>query len=301
MEQQQRDPRSVSPHTLGPVCVVGLGLIGGSLLRAIADAGYPAWGWNRSDNTVQAALRDGYDASGDLTATLQRAAQHNALLVVAVPLFAVDDVLHAIAQHAPHCPLTDVVSVKAEVEQKVSEAGLLSTYVGSHPMAGTEFSGWEHTDPTLFRGAPWVITRPTPAPDAYNQTHALATLLETHIVETDAHSHDAAVACISHLPHLLAEALATTAADPQSGGGDLALELAAGSFRDGTRVAGTAPALVRAMCEGNRTALLQALDHTIRLLTQVKQELHEQDTCATLVDSGHAAYQEYQQAQAWRD
>ena len=77
------------------------------------------------------------------------------------------------------------------------------------------------------------------------------------------------------------------------GGGDTALRLSAGSFRDGTRVAGSAPALVRAMCEGNRDAVLPVLAETIGLLQQSYRELSTEGTCETLVEAGYAAHQRY--------
>ena len=96
--------------------------------------------------------------------------------------------------------------------------------------------------------------------------------------------HDAAAAAISHLPHLLAEALAATAGEVP-----LAFALAAGSFRDGTRVAATAPDLVRAMCEANSDQLLPALDRAIELLTQARNVAGRTRSVAELVEEGHAA------------
>ena len=84
MNSNCQSPREKSPSQ--SVCVLGLGLIGGSLLRRLTACGYPAFGWNRSTATVEQAAADGMDVSGDLPATLQRAAREDALLVVAVPL-----------------------------------------------------------------------------------------------------------------------------------------------------------------------------------------------------------------------
>lgn len=105
---------------------------------------------------MQQAAADGMDVSGDLSATLQRAARENALIVMAVPLFALRDIVSQIAAHAPQCPLTDVVSVKVEVLRIVQEAGLAATYVGSHPMAGTENSGGQPIRPCLKTPPGWL-------------------------------------------------------------------------------------------------------------------------------------------------
>jgi prephenate dehydrogenase len=108
------------------------------------------------------------------------------------------------------------------------------------------------------------------------------------VVPAKSDEHDAAAAVISHLPHLLAEALAVIAGEVP-----LAFGLAAGSFRDGTRVAGTAPHLVRAMCEGNSGHLLPAVDRVIKLLTGARESLASRNSVADLVDAGHAARTRY--------
>jgi len=104
------------------------------------------------------------------------------------------------------------------------------------------------------------------------------------VVPARSDEHDAAAAAISHLPHLFAEALAITAAEVP-----LAFALAAGSFRDGTRVAASAPDLVRAMCEGNSGQLLPALDRAVELLNRTRDSLDWDNSVAELVEAGHAA------------
>ncbi|MEZ5151745.1 prephenate dehydrogenase [Rhodococcus zopfii] len=274
-----------------PVCVLGLGLIGGSLLRAAVAAGREAWGYNRSSGAVDAAVADGFDASTDLPAVLRRAASSNALVVVAVPMPAVDAVLAAVAEHAPNVALTDVVSVKSAVAAAVAARGLSARFVGGHPMAGTAESGWDAGTADLFRDAVWVVAVDDGAdPGVWQQVAGLALDCGSVVVPAESGEHDAAVARISHLPHVLAEALALAGA----GGGDLALALAAGSFRDGTRIAGTAPALVDAMCEGNATALLAALDETLEVLRTAREQLADGRT-GDLTSAGHAARKRYEQ------
>lgn len=108
------------------------------------------------------------------------------------------------------------------------------------------------------------------------------------VVPARSDEHDAAAAAISHLPHLLAESLAVTAAEVP-----LAFALAAGSFRDGTRVAVTAPDLVRAMCEANAGQVLPAVDRFIELLTNARESLAQNNSVAELVEAGHAARTRY--------
>ncbi|WP_172799343.1 prephenate dehydrogenase [Mycobacterium sp. IS-3022] len=268
-----------------PVCVVGLGLIGGSVMRAAAAAGREVFGYNRSLEAVQAAVADGFDASEDLDATLGRAAAGNALIVLAVPVPALAQMLGRIRETAPGCPLTDVTSVKTAVLQEVQSFGLLERFVGGHPMAGTAHSGWAAGNARLFVGAPWVISVDDHVdPEVWTQVMDLALDCGAVVVPARSDEHDAAAATISHLPHLLAEALAATAGEVP-----LAFALAAGSFRDGTRVAATAPDLVRAMCEANADELLPVLERTLGLLHHARDALAEHKPLTDLVEIGHAA------------
>ena len=184
------------------------------------------------------------------------------------------------------CPLTDVISVKGAVLDEVDAAGLLDRFVGGHPMAGTAHSGWAAGDAGLFVGAPWVLSVDDHVDaDVWAQVMHLALDCGAVVVPARSDEHDAAAATISHLPHLLAEALAATAGEVP-----LAFALAAGSFRDGTRVAATAPDLVRAMCEANAAQLLPALDQALRTAPSTPAStLAAERPVSELVDAGHAA------------
>ncbi len=277
------------------VCVLGVGLIGGSLLRALGPD--RAFGWNRSPAGAEAATAAGFDVTTDLPTTLRRAAEADALVVVGVPLPALESVLGAVAEHAPTVALTDVISVKGPVLEAVRRHGLGARFVGGHPMAGTAHSGWDAGDPDLFRGATWLVAADDDAdPDTWGRVARLALDTGARVVSATSADHDAAVARISHLGHVLAEALALAGGR----GGDLALSLAAGSFRDGTRVAGTAPDLVRAICEPNRDALLDVLDECLADLAAARASLTERGTLGPLVDDGHRARRAYEDAQADR-
>jgi prephenate dehydrogenase len=265
--------------------VLGLGLIGGSVMRAAAAAGREVFGYNRSIEGVQAATADGFEATENIDKALTRAAKADALIVVAVPVPALPIVLEHVRDLAPDCPLTDVTSVKAAVLDQVKSYGLLANFVGGHPMAGTAHSGWAAGDSGLFAGAPWVVSVDDHVdPDVWAMVMDLALDCGAIVVPAKSDEHDAAAAAISHLPHLMAESLAATA-----GGVPLAYALAAGSFRDGTRVAATAPDLVRAMCEANSEQLLPALDRSIDMLKRARNSLAADGSVADLVEEGHAA------------
>lgn len=265
--------------------MLGLGLIGGSLMRAATAAGREVFGYNRSIEGVQAAIADGFDAAENIEKVLKRAAETGALIVVAVPVPALPIVLEHVRELAPKAPLTDVTSVKAAVLEQVKSHGLLANFVGGHPMAGTAHSGWSAGDGKLFVGAPWVVSVDEHVdPDIWAMVMELALDCGAVVVPAKSDEHDAAAAAISHLPHLLAEALAAAAGEVP-----LAFALAAGSFRDGTRVAATAPDLVRAMCEANAEQLLPALDRAVEMLTKARTSLATRGSVAEFVEEGHAA------------
>lgn len=270
--------------------MIGLGLIGGSVLRAAAAAGREVFGYNRSVDAVAAARSDGFDATDSLDGALGRAAERSALIVLAVPMPALPAMLGRIREIAPDCPLTDVISVKGAVLEQVAAAGLVDRFVGGHPMAGTAHSGWAAGDSRLFAGAAWVVAVDDHVdPEVWAMVMHLALDCGAVVVPARSDEHDAAAASISHLPHLLAETLAITAGEVP-----LAFALAAGSFRDGTRVAATAPDLVRAMCEANADELLPRLDRTLALLTQARDALAGHRPVADLVEAGHAARMRYE-------
>jgi prephenate dehydrogenase len=272
-----------------PVCVLGLGLIGGSIMRAAAAADRDVFGYNRSVEGAQGARSDGFDATTDLTDALTRANNSNALIVLAVPMPALPSMLAHIRELAPDCPLTDVTSVKGAVLDAVTAAGLQKRFVGGHPMTGTEQSGWVAGQAGLFIRTPWVISVDDNVdPTVWSMVMRLALDCGALVVPAKSDEHDAAAAAISHLPHLLAEALAVTAAEVP-----LAFALAAGSFRDGTRVAASPPDLVRAMCESNSGRLLPALDQVIALLARARDSLACRNSVAELVEAGHAARTRY--------
>jgi prephenate dehydrogenase len=254
-------------------------------MRAAAAAGREVFGYNRSIDAVQAATFDGFDATENIDEALTRAADSNALIVLAVPVPALPLMLAHIRDLAPECPLTDMTSVKSAVLEEVQSFGLLERFVGGHPMAGTAHSGWTAGNPRLFVGAPWVIAVDDHVDaDVWTMVMNLALDCGAVVVPARSDEHDAAAATISHLPHLLAEALAIIAGEVP-----LAFALAAGSFRDGTRVAATAPDLVRAMCEANTDQLLPLLERTLALLGHARDALATKSPLTDLVEAGHAA------------
>ncbi|MCW2501923.1 MAG: prephenate dehydrogenase/arogenate dehydrogenase family protein [Actinomycetia bacterium] len=260
---------------LNSVAVIGLGLIGGSLLRRAARTG-PATGYDADPPTRAAAESAGYRVAGSVAEAIADAD----LVVVAVPLPAIRGVLGEIRGFGGL--VTDVTSVKGPVDALVAECAPGIRWVGGHPMAGREQSGFAAGDASLFDQCAWVLC--VPADGDLRDWLGLAALVTSwgaRVVPALAAEHDAAAARISHAPHLAAAALAAGAADP------LSLALAAGSFRDGTRVAGTRPELTAAMCAGNADTLATELDALIARLTQARGLLGDPAALAEWLRAGH--------------
>jgi prephenate dehydrogenase len=246
-----------------PVAVVGLGQLGGSLAAALAAAGREVSGWD-----VDPAAREAAAARG-VTITQEM----GGVVVLAVPLPAMNTALEGLTID-PDATITDLGSVKRPVVASL-EAAFGGRFVGGHPMCGSERSGHTAVDPTLFTGARWALClEPGTELPRWLRVAEVALAVGAEVVPVTAVEHDDAVAAISHVPHLLAAALAAAAATSP-----LALALAAGSFRDGTRVIGSDPAFVTAMVEGNAVPTAEAL---ARVQAQLDRPWPE------LIAAGHA-------------
>jgi prephenate dehydrogenase len=263
------------------VAVIGMGLIGGSLLRALASAGHWVIGYDL-DPSTRAMARTGAaqaprESRWQVAPSVSDAVASVDLVVLATPLTAISTVLDEVAGAGYTGLVTDVVSVKQPVRDLVARrlraGGLrLAGYVGGHPMAGRETAGFAAGDPALFRDCAWVLCLDEETSlDDWLTLARLFTGIGARIVPATAEDHDRVVAAVSHVPHLLAAALATVVTDP------LAATLAAGSFRDGTRVAASAPELTAAMAGGNAGPVLDALDAVMDRLDDVRDALESDE------------------------
>lgn len=239
------------------VAVVGAGLIGGSVARAAAEIG--------AQVTVadpDPAVRDKVAAAGIAAAVgadPREAVAGADLVVVAAPVPEVPAVLEAVAGACrADAAVTDVGSAKAEIVA-AGQAALGGSFVGGHPMAGSERHGFGAARADLFRDASWVLT-PTEATavEAYAAVRRFVTSLGARPVALHPDVHDEIVARLSHLPQLAAAALVSVALDGAQEQEAL-LALAAGGFRDATRVAASRPDLWVGIVRFNRQAVVDAL------------------------------------------
>jgi len=237
--------------TFGTVAILGPGLIGGSLALALAERGLAERLviYARSPHALDAIRVAGVDA--ELTGNPSEAVSEADIVILCVPIEAMPALVREFrGALKPDALVTDVGSVKGSVDRAISP--LLdgrALWIGSHPMAGSEQGGFVAARADLFEGASVIVT-PTDRtqPKAAERAEKLWKALGGRVYSMSPHDHDLAVAQISHVPHLVAALLATQATTD-------ALALAAGGFRDTTRIASGSPELWTEILWANRAAL----------------------------------------------
>lgn len=244
--------------------IVGLGLVGGSLALDLLDRGAPVVGTD-----IDAVQRDLAAAAGvAVRDDVADVADDADLVVVAVPPAAVARALSEVKARAPEAVITDVASVKVPATLGVVDPP--PRWIGGHPMAGTERSGFAAARPGMLAGATWLLTPPDDADhDALLAVIDLVLSVGAVPVVLDAADHDRLVAAVSHVTHLFSYALHGVA----GGLGRSLVDLAAGpSFRDATRVAASDPAFWADVTHRNRDAVRDVLGRVQGWLTAAAEE-----------------------------
>jgi len=231
--------------------VVGLGLIGASVALALKETGWAVTGVDSDDETTSAAVKSSVVTGIDLQPDVD-------LVVIATPAGAVarlaSDVLAQLS--SPDVIVTDVAGVKGSIVTHVVD----ERFLGGHPMAGSELRGLSGARADLFRGSTWVLT-PTDrtSPTTYSTLHGILREIGANVVAVGAEDHDRLVAIASHVPHLLAGSLMNEASQVAEQDAVL-LQLAAGGFRDMTRIAAGDPGIWPDILFENRDAVVQSLE-----------------------------------------
>lgn len=259
------------PQKLGPVVVIGAGLVGSSLGMALSRAGIDVI---LEDLRTSHALVAANLGAGRVAQTYPDGVS---MVIVATPPESIAAVVCSALERFPLAVVTDVGSVKAPLAEAVGEASPhFARYVPSHPMAGSQFTGPMTATANLFRDRTWVIT-PTGGNSeaAVQKVRELAGVTGAAVVEMDAAAHDEAVAQVSHVPHLMS---ILTASHLRSVPGEN-LRLAGQGIRDVTRIAGSDPGLWQQILSTNAVAvreelgevandlayLIKVLDHPVEL------------------------------------
>jgi len=265
------------------VAILGLGLIGGSLARALRSSGFAREfvGYGHREPSLRRGVELGVidDFSLDLDEVIERAD----ILVICAPTLVAADLLQQILNRVGHDSdgpvITDAASVKGNLLQAARQAcggNMPPRLVLGHPIAGSERSGVDASDPELFRHHRVILT-----PVEGNEAAAVELVRDmwlstgAEVVSMGVADHDAVLAATSHLPHVLAYALVDALA--QSENSDEIFRCAAGGFRDFTRIASSDPVMWRDIAIANRDALLNAIDLFSEHLGQLRQAVADED------------------------
>ncbi|MGZ4241811.1 MAG: prephenate dehydrogenase/arogenate dehydrogenase family protein [Actinomycetota bacterium] len=260
------------------VAIIGTGLIGGSIGLALKrSTGATVIAFDQDPSTAARAVERG--AADGVARTAGEAAAGCDFVFIATPVGAIARTALEISEVlAPGAVMTDVGSTKdrvvVEVDRSLREG---SHFIGGHPMAGTEEEGIEAADGSLFEGSWWILT-PTDRSDpaAYQRLHALLTTLGARIMALKPSEHDELMAIISHVPQLTATALMNLAAERGRDHAAL-LALAAGGFRDVTRVAASNPDIWLDICRENGDAIASTLERFAEGLLALRDLIKEND------------------------
>jgi prephenate dehydrogenase len=264
------------------VCIVGIGLIGGSFGLALKKHGLAREivGVARRESTLQAAIERG--ACDSASTNVVEASTNADLVFLSPPVGQMRTMCKQIAPVvAPGALITDAGSTKWQI---VRECEPLfhnrAHFIGGHPMAGSEKTGVEAARADLFEGATWAMT-PTLQTDAsaLQRLKTLVDALGARALSLAPDVHDELLATTSHLPHVAAAALVHVFARANGQHAEAA-QLVAGGWRDGTRVAAGSPEMWRDISLANKHALLESLNHLSRELQTFNNALQNDDSDA---------------------
>lgn len=263
--------------SLSPVVIVGTGLVGASIGCALTAVG------------EDVRLRDRYRSHAVVAAGLGAGSVEHPvptsvhLVIVAVPPQAVPQVVDWALSHYRNAVVTDVASVKAPILADLRARGRdLSRYVGSHPMAGSQYSGPLTATATLFVDRTWVVASGTGTEQSQHLVERLAVVCGAHVVHLDADEHDRAVAELSHMPQLMSSLTAARLRDVPAPD----LRLAGQGVRDVTRIAGSDPGLWRQIITANAKEIGTQLKAVRADLDALIDHLDDPEEVADLVERG---------------
>ena len=253
---------------------IGFGLIAGALAHALKESGrdYHITATSRHLEPVNAAVADGIvDVAAP--AVDETFAQCD-IILLCTPVITITEYLTKLkAIASPDCIITDVGSVKTIIHEAADSLGLNDRFIGGHPMAGSEKTGYENSGSSIIKDARYIIT-PTKEtkPEKIEFMKQFASDVGMRPIVMDYHVHDKSVAAISHVPHLLSTALVHVVSDNDDEEKHMQL-LAAGCFRDMSRVAASSPEMWEQICLTNSSAISNILEQYIEMLETIKDNI----------------------------
>lgn len=275
--------------------LVGLGLIGGSLAKALkrSQPDCRILAYTRSSETLRAAASQGIinevcHSPGD--PKFKECEYVFLCAPVGANIHALEQLKDSVS---PSCILTDVGSVKTEIHEAAARMGLEGSFIGGHPMTGSEKSGILNSQAHLFENSYYVITPTSKTDESRIQKYKeLVSALGALPIVMDYRQHDFITAAVSHLPHVIAAALVNTVHDLDSKEEYMKL-IAAGGFKDITRIASSSPEMWEQICIENAENISQVMDTFIQLM--------EQSRTAMIQGTGSEIYRAFERSRDYRD
>ncbi len=258
--------------------ILGLGLIGGSLAKALKKYNYGAsiYGYNRNQESAINALE-----SGTIDRNINDFSQFSDcdLIVLCAPVNINIELFKKLIPHLKEtCIITDVGSTKKDIYEAILKMDYNGYFIGGHPMAGSEKSGFTATKAELFENAFYVLTPEPQCPTSYiKEMEKMIQFIHGIPVILEATKHDYIVAAISHVPHLLASTLVNMVQNIDSDKKEM-YTLAAGGFKDFTRIASASPDMWQQICIANKSSVVEILETYQTMLNRAKETILDEDS-----------------------
>lgn len=257
---------------------IGLGLIGGSIAKALKQNrdDIVIYAYDKNPDTLRLASEEGI---ADLTfGRIDPAFSRCNIIFLCAPVSHNDDNLLLLKEYlGKECILTDVGSVKTTIHKHISSLGLDSVFIGGHPMAGSERFGYQNSKAELLENAYYILT-PTErtSPEQLDLYKGLVLSTKAIPLILSYEEHDYYTAGISHLPHVIASSLVNLVRETDSADGVMKM-IAAGGFKDITRIASSSPEMWQPICLTNKENLSALLERYIRMLLDIKKEIDDEN------------------------
>ena len=265
----------MSQKTIG---FIGLGLIGGSIAKALrrVHPEYRLIAYNRSHASLVEAMAD--QTINQATDEIDASFAACDFVFLCLPVSLNIRLLPRLkALLPPHCIITDVGSVKSTIHEAVRALDMEDRFIGGHPMAGSEKTGYANASDRLLENAYYILTPTETVPeDRVAELRQIAADTGALPIIIDHHEHDRATAAISHLPHIIAFTLVHQVMDTDNADG-LMRQIAAGGFRDITRIASSSPDMWESICLENSPRILEAIEAYKASLSGIAEAIKEGD------------------------
>lgn len=274
---------------------IGLGLIGGSIAKAMKQKmpdEIRIMACDINKETLRLAHAQGI--ADVITDTVGAAFSECDYIFLCAPVEFNDENLLKVKQYLrPDCVLTDVGSVKTPIHEAIKAAGLSGQFIGGHPMAGSERFGFINSKAALLENAYYILTPASEvSQDAVSRYSSLVEKIGAIPLVLNCEKHDYITAAVSHLPHVIASSLVNLVKDSDGEDGLMKM-IAAGGFKDITRIASSSPVMWQQICMTNKDNILSLLEDYITALNKIKEEIR--------IQSSDSLYSFFDNARAYRD